>query len=62
MSYSDFYTNLPRFTSYNYLRNQRKKHQLDFELNAQFCILILKIIFIYDLLRVLAIVNFMAKL
>jgi hypothetical protein len=34
MSNSDFYTNLPRFTSYNYLRNQRKKHQLDFELHA----------------------------
>jgi hypothetical protein len=34
MSNSDFYTNLPSFTSYNYLRNQRKKHQLDFELNA----------------------------
>jgi hypothetical protein len=35
MSNSDFYTNLPRFTSYNYyLRNQRKKHQLDFELKA----------------------------
>jgi hypothetical protein len=38
-SNSDFYTNRPRFTSYNYLRNQRKKHtqtkkQLDFELNA----------------------------
>jgi hypothetical protein len=33
-SNSDFYTDLPRFTSYNYLRNQRKKHQLDFELNA----------------------------
>jgi hypothetical protein len=25
MSNSDFYTNLPRFTSYNYLRNQWKK-------------------------------------
>jgi hypothetical protein len=33
-SNSDFYTNLPRFASYNYLRNQRKKHQLNFELNA----------------------------
>jgi hypothetical protein len=33
-SNSDFYTDLPRFTSYNYLRNQRKKHQLDFELNV----------------------------
>jgi hypothetical protein len=34
-SNSDFYTDVPRFTSYNYLRNQRKKkHQSDFELNA----------------------------
>jgi hypothetical protein len=29
-SNSDFYTNLPRFTSYNYLRNQREKTPIIF--------------------------------
>jgi hypothetical protein len=38
----------------NYLRNQRKKHQLDSELNAILHFLTLKIIFIYDPLLVLS--------